>query len=78
MFVSNRIVFLKREFLREETTATKIKLGEVCEVEKQTPLSKNTELDLIGESNLKLIIEVLLRRSDKVLHQPDRYYDFLV
>ena len=36
-----------------------------------------TELDLIGESNPELI-ETSLRRSDRVPHQPNRYYNFLI
>ena len=48
MFVSNRIVFLEREFVREGNDATKIELGEVYEVENQTPLSRNIVPDLIG------------------------------
>ena len=29
-------------------------------------------------SNLKLIVEAPLRRSDRVSHQSDRYYGFLI
>ena len=29
-------------------------------------------------SNLKPTVEISLRRSDRVPHQPDRYYDFLI
>ena len=63
MFVSNRVIFLKKEFLGEGANTCKIKLNEVHKVE--GPI--HTELDSIGESNLEPI-EVLLRRSDRVLH----------
>ena len=36
MFVSNRIIFLEREFLSEGTDAIKIELDKVNEVEKST------------------------------------------
>ena len=29
-------------------------------------------------SNLKHIVDAPLRRSDRISHQPDRYYDFLI
>ena len=29
-------------------------------------------------SNLKLVVEAPLKRFDRVLHQSDRYYDFLI
>ena len=73
MFVSSRVVFLEKEFLGEGADACKIKLDEVHEMKGPT----HTELDSIGESNLKLV-EAPLRRSGRVPHQPDRYYDFLI
>ena len=76
MFVSNRAVFLKKKFLDEGTNASKIELDEVRSVEESTQSSKPIESDLI-RSNLKPIVETSLRRSDRVPHQPDRYYDFL-
>ena len=39
IFVSSRILFLKKEFLRKKINASKIKLGEVHEVEE--PAHKN-------------------------------------
>ena len=42
-----------------------------------TQSSKPIESDLI-RSNSKSIVEISLKRSDRVLCQPDRYYDFLV
>ena len=73
MFVSNRTIFLEKEFFAEETNVTKIKLSKVCEVK----ISINIKLDLIGESNPELV-EMSLKRSDRVPHQSDRYYNFLV
>ena len=73
VFVSSRTVFLEKEFLGEEANACKIELDEVHEVKGPT----HTELDSIGESNLKSI-EAPLRRSGRVPHQPDKYYDFLI
>ena len=64
---------MKKKFLEEETNASKIELGEVYEVEEPA----HTESNLIGESNSKPV-EASLRRSSRVSHQPDRYYDFLV
>ena len=37
----------------------------------------HTELSLVGESNPELV-EAPLRRSSRVPHQSDRYYDFLI
>ena len=73
VFVSSRVVFLEKKFLGEGTNACKIKLDEVHEVEGLTHI----ELDLISELNLEPV-EVPLRRSGRVLHQSDRYYDFLI
>ena len=64
---------MKKKFLGEGANACKIKLDEIHEVERST----HTELDLICESNSELV-EASLRRSDRVPHQPDRYYDFLI
>ena len=72
MFVSNRTIFMKKEFLREEANTCKTELDEVQEVEG----SIHTELDLIKESNPEPI-EVPLRRSNRVPYQQDRYYGFL-
>ena len=47
MFVSNRAVFLEKEFLGEGANDCKIELNEVHEVRGPT----HTELNLIGESN---------------------------
>ena len=64
---------MKNEFFREGANACKIKLDEVQKVEEPT----HTELDLIGESNLKPI-KAPLRRSSRVPYQSDRYYNFLI
>ena len=42
-----------------------------------TQFSKSIKLDLI-RSNPKAIVETSLRRSGRVSHQSDRYYDFLI
>ena len=73
MFVSSRTVFLEKKFLGEGANACKIELDKVYEVEGLI----HTELGLIGESNLKSV-EAPLRRSGRVSHQSDKYYDFLV
>ena len=73
VFISNRIIFSKKKFLGEKTNASKIELSEVHEVEEPA----HTKSDSIGESNPEPV-EVLLKRSDRVLHQPDRYYGFLI
>ena len=77
MFINNRAFFLEKKFFDEETDAIKIKLDKVQQVEEPTQTSKNIEQVLI-RSNLEPIIKVPLRKSNKVLHQPDRYYDLLV
>ena len=59
MFVSSKAYFLENEFLGKGTSASKVKLDEVRQVEKLTPLIE-LELDLI-RSNPKLIVEPLLR-----------------
>ena len=66
MFVNNRIVFLKKKFLGEETNTSKIELDEVRSVEDPTQFSKPIELDLI-RSNSKPVVEISLRRSGRVL-----------
>ena len=73
MFVTLRTIFLKKEFLGEETVASKIELGKVQPVEEPARSKDVTESAMI-ESHRKLT----LRRSDRVPHQPNRYYDFLV
>ena len=73
IFVSSRTVFLKKKFLGERANTCKIELDEVQEVEE----SMYTELDLIGESNLEPL-EAPLKRSSRVPHQSNRYYDFLI
>ena len=77
VFVSNRTIFLEKKFLGEGTNTSKIELNEVRSVEEQTQSSKIIESDLI-RSNLKPIVETSLRRFDRVPHQSDRYYDFLI
>ena len=77
LFVSNRTIFLEKEFLGEKINASKIGLDEVRLVEELTQSNKSIESDLI-RSNPKSIIETTLRRSDRVPHQSDRYYSFLV
>ena len=57
----------------KELIPCKIKLDEVQEVD--VPI--HTELNLIGESNLKPV-EAPLRSFSRVSHQLDRYYDFLI
>ena len=73
MFISNRTVFLKNEFLREGANGYKIELDEVQEVKELTHI----ELNLIEESNPKPV-KAPLKRSDRVPNQPDRYYGFLI
>ena len=73
MFISNKTVFLEKEFLREGTNVSKIKLDEIHEIQELI----HTESDLIEELNLKPI-ETPLRRSDRIPHQLDRYYNFLI
>ena len=64
VFVSNRAVFLEKEFLGGGTNASNIELDEVRSVEELTQSSKLIESDLI-RSNPKSIIETSLRRSDR-------------
>ena len=73
VFVSSRTVFLEKEFLGEEANACKIELDEVHVVEGL----RHIELGSIGGSNPEPL-EAPLRRSDRVPHQPNRYYGFLV
>ena len=64
---------MKKEFLREETNVSKIELNDIHEVVEPV----HSKSDLIEKSNLESV-EVPLRRSDKVPHQLDRYYIFLI
>ena len=73
MFVALRTIFLEKEFLGEGTVASKIELGEVQPMEEPTCSKDIIELSVI-ESHPKST----LRRSDRVPHQSDRYYSFLV
>ena len=73
VFVSLRATFLEKEFLREGTVASKIELGEVQPIE-EPARSKDIIESAVIESHPKLN----LRRSDRVPHQSNRYYSFLV
>ena len=73
MFVSNKTVFLKKEFLGEETNVSEIELGEVHEVKE----SAHIESDLIRKLNPEPV-EAPLRRFSRVPYQLDRYYNFLI
>ena len=75
LFIGLRAIFLEKEFLGEGTIASKVELSEVQQVE-LTHLRDTIELTLI-RSNPKPIDEPL-RRSGRVLYQPDRYYNFLI
>ena len=48
------------------------------EGQKNRTINELTELVLIRELNPEPIIDVPLRRSDRVPHQSDRYYNFLI
>ena len=76
LFVSLRAIFLEKEFLGEGTIAAKIELSEVQQVEEPTHLKDDIE-PIVIRSHPKPTQEPL-RRSGRVPHQPDRYYDFLV
>ena len=76
MFVSLKATFLEKEFLGEETIASKVELDEIQQVEGRTPIAK-PESDLI-RSDSKPNVPVPLRRSDRVPHQPDKYYGFFI
>ena len=77
VFISNRTFFLENEFVGEGTNTSKIELDEVQSVEESIQSSRSIELNLI-RLNLESIVEISLRRSSRVPHQPDRYYDFLI
>ena len=76
VFISLKAVFLEKKFFRKGINASKVELDEVQQV-KLTQSSETIKLDLI-ESNLDLVVEAPLRRSDRVSCQPNRYYSFLV
>ena len=61
VFVSNRIVFLEKEFLKEGANTYKIELGKIQEVEGPT----HTELNLIKKLNLEPV-ERPLKRFNRV------------
>ena len=77
VFISNRAVFLEKEFLSEGTNSSNIELEEVHQVEGTTQTSEHLESELI-RSNSKPILNAPLRRSGRVPNQPDRYLGFLV
>ena len=76
MFVNLKAIFSEKEFLSEGTVASKIELDEVQQVEGPTPIAE-PESDMI-RSDPEPNIPAPLRRSGRVPHQSDRYYDFLV
>ena len=76
VFVSLRAVFLKKKFLGERINTSKIELEKVRQIE-QIQSNKPTESNFMM-SNLEPVVEVPLRRFDRVSHQPNRYYNFLV
>ena len=75
MFVSMRATFLEKEYLIGSAKAN-VELNEVRQEE--VPLYSETtiELALIGSDPEP--IEEPLRRSSRVPHQLDRYFNFLV
>ena len=73
MFIVLRAIFLEKEFLGEGTVASKIEHGKVQPVEEPACSKDVIELAMI-ESHP----ELNLRRSDRVPHQLNKYYDFLV
>ena len=75
MFVSLRATFLKKEFLEEGTTVSKIELNEVQQEEKPIHTQTAIEPDLI-RSNPEPIMQPS-RRSYRVSHPPNRYYGYL-
>ena len=77
VFISLRIIFLKKKFLGIGINATKVELDEVRQVEESIPTTEPTELDLI-RSNFEPVLKAPLRRYGRIPHQPDRYYSFLV
>ena len=70
VFVSSKTHFLKKKFLSEGISASKIKLDEVRQVEESTPMIES-ESNLI-RSNSKPNEQTSLRRSGRVPHQPDK------
>ena len=66
LFIRLRAIFLEKEFLSEGTIASKIELNEVQSIEEPTQSSKLIESDLT-RSNLEPIVEISLKRSDRVL-----------
>ena len=70
IFISNKAHFLEKKFFSKGISASKIEFDKVRRVEKPTQSSESTELDCI-ESNPKSIIDVPLRRSDRVSHPLD-------
>ena len=67
---------MKKKFLSEEISASKVELDEVRQVEEPTLVTKS-KLDLT-RSNLEPNIQTLLRQSSRVPCQLDKYLDFLV
>ena len=76
LFIVLRATFLKKEFLREGTEASKVELREVQQIEEPTHSWTATKSALI-RSNTESI-EDPIRRSGRVPRQPDRYYAFFV
>ena len=73
VFISLRDIFVEKEFLGEGTVASKIELGEVQPVEEP-----GHSKDVIESAVIESHPELTPRRSGRISHQLDRYYDFLV
>ena len=76
MSISLRAVFLEKKNFREGINASKVEFEKVQQVE-LIQFSEPTESNWTM-SNSKHVVEAPLRRSDRVSHQSDRYYDFLI
>ena len=74
---AKRYSFLKKKFLIKETDTTKVKLYEVRSIEVPIQITKLIKSNLI-RLNLEPLIEAPLRKSDRVSHQLDKYYNFLI
>ena len=74
VFVSLRAVFLEKKFFGEGINASKIEFEKVQQVE-PTQFSELIESDLT-RSNPEPVVVAPLRRSNRVPHLSDRYFDF--
>ena len=76
MFVARKAFFLEKEFIFKKNSRSKVQLEEIQEP--QTPIQDNMEMEMDSQEVTESEpITQDLRRSGRILHEPERY-EFLI